>query len=383
MSKLIALVGLAVIPFIAVAGHDLRELQLVLAIGIALISALAWLNENGIKRVSNTPALIFMGYLWLATMLAPKPGLSIGGMDIGYFWCWKPLFFITVMFLFINSIGSWRLKEIDCKRIINLITWAGTVMSIFVLLQAIKLDQFFVADPTAMPHAQWRVAGTIGHPSFVGTWLAITAPFALAFRNKTRFFIIAIATMVTMSMVAIGSLFVGLGVYWAIKSRQRAIMCVLGGILVASMLTFVWVKFPQTQSHLTASGRIPHWVMIVEDINSNLPGMNTKYPITGRGLGSFYYVFHTEHGNRFFQAHNEYLELAYNTGIAGFLLFLWALFRLLKPYMKFGQSRYRRILLGSFVVSLTSAGALFVWQLGPHIYYVAFLAGLLISADQS
>lgn len=392
--KKLAYIGLAVIPFIVIAGQDIRELQFALAIGIALACVLLAMKD-GVGPVNNTPALLFMGYLYYATLLAPMPGVSLGDMSIGKFWAWRPLFNITVMFFFINVVSNLKLERIDLKRIVDIISWAGVVMSGFLFLQALGLDQFFVRHELSMPHDQWHIAGTIGHPSFVGTWLAMTVPFTLAYKNKWRAIVTIGGVIATMSMVAIGSMVVGLVVYWGIKSRHRAIMALKWGIFTVFALGCIWwctdqIVHTQTDAprivkkvrgHLSASGRMHHWPLVVQDINKPLPGTNYKFPITGRGLGSFWYVFHTEHGNRFFQAHNEYLELAYNTGIAGLILFLWAIWTLLKPFTHGKLSRYERILLGSFTVSLVSAGALFVFQLGPHVYYTAFIVGLLNNRD--
>ena len=393
MSKLIALVGLAVIPFIAIAGHDLRELQLVLAMGIALSSALVWIKQKGLGRVSNTPALLFLGYIWLSTMLAPKPGLSIGGMDLGYFWSWKPLYMISVMFLFMSSVASWRISGRTLEKIFNIISWSGIVMSIFVYLQAMGLDQFFVADPTAMPHDQWNLAGTLGHPSFVATWLAITAPFALAYKSKIKFIIICGAVCLTMSMIGIGSLIAGFAVYWGVKSSRRTRLVLLWATLIAVFALSAWVNVPSTHKHLTASGRISQWVQVVKDINTPLPGTNVKYPITGRGLGSFYYVYHTEHStperpNRFFQAHNEYLELLWNTGITGLAIFLCAMFTVwkqnfsIKEALRGTANKYRMALLASFLCISLCAGGTFVWQIGTLIYYTIIVTGLLTNTSE-
>jgi hypothetical protein len=390
MSKKLAYIGLAVIPFIVIAGQDIRELQFALAIGIALCCVLLAMRD-GVGRVDNTPALLFMGYLYYATMLAPMPGVDLGGMSIGKFWAWRPLFNITVVFLFINAVSHFKLDKVDIKKIVNIISWAGVAMAGFLFLQMLGLDQFFVRHEASMPHNQWNLAGTIGHPSFVGTWLAMVVPFTLSYKNKWKFIVTTSAVILTMSLVAIGSLAVGLWVYWAIKSHQRAITALKWAIFTVFAIGCIWwttdqIKYGDwdghdiaitVRTHLSSSGRIQHWKLAVQDINKPLPGTNFKFPITGRGLGSFWYVFHTEHNNRFFQAHNEYLELAYNTGIAGLILFIWAIVTLLKPY-RFGRlSRYERILVGSFTVGLVSAGALFIWQLGPHVYYCAFIAGLL------
>lgn len=390
MSKKLAYIGLAVIPFIVIAGQDIRELQFALAIGIALGCVLLAMRE-GVGRVDNTPALLFIGYLYYATMLAPMPGVDLGGMSLGKFWAWRPLFNITVVFLFINAVSNFKLDELDIKKIVNIISWCGVAMACFLFLQAMGLDQFFVRHEASMPHDQWNLAGTIGHPSFVGTWLALVVPFTLSYKNKWKFIITLSGVILTMSMVAIGSLAVGLWVYWALKSQQRAITAVKWAIFTVFAIGCIWwgtdriiethtdapTIVKTVRGHLSASGRMQHWPLVIQDINKPLPGTNYKFSITGRGLGSFWYVFHTEHGNRFFQAHNEYLELAYNTGIAGLILFIWAIVTLLKPYGFGSLSRYERILVGSFTVALVSAGALFVWQLGPHLYYTAFIAGLL------
>jgi uncharacterized membrane protein len=57
--KKLAYIGLAVIPFIVIAGQDIRELQFAMAIGIALGCVLLAMRE-GVGPVNNTPALLFI-----------------------------------------------------------------------------------------------------------------------------------------------------------------------------------------------------------------------------------------------------------------------------------------------------------------------------------
>ena len=113
---------------------------------------------------------------------------------------------------------------------------------------------------------------------------------------------------------------------------------------------------------------------------------DTSYPITGWRMGNFKYTFHFLHPNgptmrKFHQAHNDYLELAYNTGIVGIFLFLsclWVFFRqiFIKVFNNIITEEERALTAG-FIVICVAAGGTFVWQIGTTIFYSCVFFSLL------
>jgi O-antigen ligase len=111
---------------------------------------------------------------------------------------------------------------------------------------------------------------------------------------------------------------------------------------------------------------------MAKDLTSPIrEGVEGRWPLTGLGLGSFYYTFHIRHHNSFFQAHNEYFEFLYNCGIGGLFLLLAAIWQMIK---KGWNNKY---LLASFICVLIIAGGTFIFQLGAPMYYSVVIIGLL------
>ena len=80
--------------------------------------------------------------------------------------------------------------------------------------------------------------------------------------------------------------------------------------------------------------------------------------------------------NNFWQAHNDYLEFLYNTGIVGLGLFLSALFVFLRKADIFRSKMSRHIFASLSCIGICAIGT-FVFQLGVFIIYTLTLAGML------
>lgn len=370
--------GLVCVPFITIYGQDIRELKFQLAAAIALALSLFVGYTQGIIFNKNKYAVIFVFYLWLATMLAPAPGVSLIGMNLGYFWAWKPLYFILIYFLFISAISCYQFKGKEIKILLNVVLYSGVVMSALVFIQACMLDQFFIKNELAIPHPQWYIGGTLGQPIFVGCFLAIIPPIALYLKKYKEFFIIFIAVLVTQSVTAIGAMACSLLIYWSMYGvvQFAKASCVLLVLIFLALGMHISTNV-NMRNFISSSGRIAEWKQIIVDINSPISKEEEcKFPITGRGMGSFHYVYHWDHKNRMYEAHNEYIELAYNAGIVGLALFVLAIFQVFN-INQYRMSPYRKALSASFIAVILSSGAMFVLQLGAIIFYTCVIVGLL------
>ena len=375
MYRIIAL-SLFIVPLVSIIGQDIRELKSALAFVVMLVIGLLSFYEGKMKPFSNKWALILIGFVWLNIMLSPSSGLKFANMELMQFWSWKPFCYLLAYLIGIVAIASDT--KLNVKGILKMMVYAGFVMSALVVIQLLNLDQFFRSN--GQFHEQWNLGGTLGHPTFVGAFIAMIIPLAIYMKKRYIAVIMIIAVLATQSQVAIGSMVVSLGFYFACKGRKQLI----GVIVCLLLITTGVVALKQYKpGYISSSGRFAEWVRIVDDVNKsirpNVPGEEEKYgkyPVTGRGLGSFYYTYHVIHKKcALFQAHNEYLEWLYNCGIIGVIMLLLAISHIYR--LNFMKNEYRTALLSSFTCIAITAGGLFVWQLGATSLYTAVLVGLL------
>jgi hypothetical protein len=153
-------------------------------------------------------------------------------------------------------------------------------------------------------------------------------------------------------------------------------------IILSSVVSIGYFKSAKIKSFVGDSGRFKVWSVIIKDVKNpmNANGQAIKRSLTGFGLGSFRYLFHNQHkdltpGEPFFEAHNEYLEVLYNTGIIGLGLFLMGIFFIIRQ--SFPLDRLNAHLLASFICVAVSAGGIFCLQNGAIVFYILTITGLL------
>jgi hypothetical protein len=192
-----------------------------------------------------------------------------------------------------------------------------------------------------------------------------------------------LAVLATKSQVSVGAMCFSVIVYMASKGWKQTILAVL---ILAGGAGYI----AMTPGIIEDNQRFQMWRQIASDIKDPIAeNVDAAYPLTGRGLGSFKYVFHQQHPgtelepNRFMQAHNDYLEFAYSLGIIGIILLLGAIFQMFKQnfsprlYFRSWQDSRKAALLCSFICIAISAGGTFVWQIGTTAFFTVVLVGLL------
>jgi hypothetical protein len=363
--------GLVVIPFISIPGQDIRELKLSLVLFTSLILAVLALREG--LKVTNKYALFLIPYLWLSTMLAPSSGIKLDGAPLGIFWAWKPYIYIVMVILAISAIGE---AKLNVRKILTTMFWCGFAMAAYVWLQFLNLDQFF--KQIGPDRHLWYIAGTLGHLDFVGAFMAMIVPVGVYLKKHHWNFVIISAVILTQGLMAIGSMIMALLFLLACRSKKGLVGAVSIFILLGALCGIANKIKPES---ITSSGRVDRWVEIVKDVNKPISHeFDAKFPLTGRGLGSFYYTFHSIHKNGFYQAHNEYLEFLYNCGIVGLGVMLLAMWEVVRNNWR--KNWYRNCLLASFFCVALNAGGMFVWQLGATAFYTIVIVGLLCNNQE-
>ena len=394
IKKVLISLGLASIPFWTIPGQiDTRQPKLILAVMVALTIGLWVLSHEGFKPVKNKILVAFIGYLAISVFMSPT--MSVMDMDKALHSVNLPyvsLFHILSFFLMFIAIAGMKLSQKDTKFYLTIMVWTAFIMTFYCALQAIGIDQFFELTnkhPDAHNVPGRDIVGTLGHPTLLGPYIAMCIPIAVCLRKYAMAICMAIIVALTLSQVALGGMVISLLFLLGTRGKKRLIVAIIVGLSLITILSTGINRYSNgpMREFVNDSGRFRMWGKIVQDLNSPLhEGNPKKYAITGFGLGSFGYMFmyrHSNPGNQYKQAHNDYLELLYNAGVIGFLLFIAVILHLfihtisIKRIWKGEANKYRMCLLSAFICIAVCAGANFVWQLGPHGYYTVFIAGLL------
>lgn len=383
-SKLLISLGLILTPYTIWPGKDIRDIKLDIAGIIALALGLSVIYEYGLKPHRNKWLMYLLFAVGSFYLLAPVSPIAMFGMDISLFWIWRPMYYCLVFALMLFAVSSMPLGLIDLSKIMRMMTWCGFIMSCYVILQCFKIDQFFT---TCTDDTWGHMAGFVGNPTHVSPYIAMIIPIALYLKRYAMVLIMCIATVITTSQVAIGALVVVLLIQLALQSKKSlAMVCILVSILIG-VSVYGYGKGYITRDTFEDHERLMTWKQISTDtITPQLVDSKAIFPLTGLGIGTFKYVFHFQHNNRFQQAHNEYLELAYNVGWLGLLLFLGAIFVHIKEsfrhisfygFFKTPMHHCKIAFLCSLIYIMIVAGGTFIWQVGTTAFYTVLVAGIL------
>ena len=377
-----ALIGLsiAIVPFAILPMRDMRLFQVELAVCLALLTGLSGLFTQTIKPVANIFLFLLVGYLGIHAMISPKPDIQLFGMAVENFWMYKPLFYILSYFILIYAISGMQLSHLHIKLILNMMMYAGLIQAVYCILQFFYIDQLFGLnhhDPIG------RVAGFLGNPTLVAQFIALTVPLTLYNKKIIYTVIMLIAIAMTDSQMAFVAVTGGVLVYYAMKSKRSMKFAISLMIAICLFLSLGGMRY------FNDSSRFEHWTKITKEVNTPIDNANGQsFPLTGVGIGSFAYTYHIKNHNNYQQAHNDYLEWLFNTGLIGLALLLLSIIWMLKDtvwdYLRFGikVSRYRRSLISSFACVAIGAFGTFVWQIGPIALYSAIIVGLLHNNEE-
>ena len=380
--------GMVATAFMFIPGGDLREIKMIAALIFAMSLISVEFYTRGISKFNNKWFLILLAYIPVSVMLAPNPAITLIGIDVSHFWCWEPMLYILIFSLMIMSIASHEFKREDVYRLLRTMVYCGAFTATYMVLQFFMIDQWF--EPiSSFINGRGHVAGFIGNPTLTSPFVAMIIPIALYLKRHILALIMIISVFLTDSQMGYGAMIVSLIFYFSMFGAKRFVLCGLTMVVLSASLILVWNN-QATKNFINPNERFFHWKQIAIDIKSPLSEeIKTSYPITGRGLGSFKYVYHVEHPggettpNRFQQAHNDYLEFAYSCGLAGLALLLAAIFTMFKnnfsvyEIFKGNFDRRTAALLASFSCIAMCAFGTFAWQIGTTIFYSALLVGLL------
>jgi O-antigen ligase len=277
------------------------------------------------------------------------------------------------------------LRKDGCVRpLLDVIIFTASVISAYIIIQFLGYDQFFKVVPFYGSVPNGACGGTLGHPLFVGTFLAMAIPSAIYRRKYVHLALIAFSICLTVSQMSICALVCCVLAYYALTSKKRLVWCVLTGVIIAVLSVFAYFKYDKVRYFVGDGARFSTWTNIVKDLNTSpLEGIKKAYPMTGNGIGSFPVMYHNKYKGeniaKMLHADGEYFELLYEIGIIGFLLLVMAFVSL---FRKHRFTEYSAFVYSSLIASMVGAFGVYSWHLGAHIFYTLFFIGLAESGGQ-
>jgi O-antigen ligase len=239
---------------------------------------------------------------------------------------WEIAQFATGLILFLVAAS---LDERGKNRLAAEIVLGALVISLLAIFQYFFGFQLLsdyvqrtnITDPFVLEKiAQRRVFFPFPTPGILGGYLAMVLPLALCSGKRAFFAIpIGLALLLTQSLSALLSLMVILAAFyiWKSRSSKKKAFVLLGlGMVLGGMFA---LRTSNTHQHLlpsfSAAARLDYWKETLRVISA--------HPWLGAGFGNF-----DLQPSRY--AHNSFLQLWAETGVAGMAVFIWlwaAIFR--------------------------------------------------------
>jgi len=245
---------------------------------------------------------------------------------------------ISIFFLFVNNVKD----EIQFKRLVRILILITTIAGAYGIFQHFTRIDFF-GNVTYLQKSFARSTGFFNSPQTFGNYILLVLPvvFGLSFYSNTRgekrwlqlsSLIILTAIIFSYTRGVWLGLIGGL-IFMAILRSKKLLFALVTGIIIGSMfLAFLpSSKFTQRvvrtfKSDRPVGDRIFFWkgsLRIIRD-----------YPITGLGWEGFRLVYPRYKPAKGRQlvchAHNNFIDMAIDSGLLGLGIFLWLLVTIYK-----------------------------------------------------
>ncbi|MDA2918208.1 O-antigen ligase family protein [Desulfobacterota bacterium AH_259_B03_O07] len=324
----------------------------------------------------------------------------------------KLLLYISYALFFI-IIANYIKRSDQIRRIFWIVFIVGVIES------ALGLLQYFTGITQAS--GEVRASGTYVNPNNFAGFLGMVIPLSLGysfylftkgmkkgntwkdiikFNLSTHFILFFVTALMTLSLILSGSRggilsflcsIVFFYVLLSLQSSLRVRLLALAIFLIIVMGYSLWIGLdPVIQRFTETKEALPLRTYVWKDTFELIK----DFPIFGTGLGTFGLSFTLYKNNAFWpltfsHTHNDYLELASETGLIGLILVLisiiliyknaWIVLGSLSP--KVDPLRYFLTIgsISGIFAMLIHAFTEFNFQIPANAYYFAFLFGLTIS----
>ena len=187
----------------------------------------------------------------------------------------------------------------------------------------------------------YRIYSTLTHPNAFAFYLVIITVLSISllmgarkFNEKFKYLILIIFLSICLIYTFTRSAWIGLALaVFILGLLQHRKLLILSPLIIGFLLLnlpFISERFqpllnPDLQKYTSLAWRMNIWT-------SSIPYF-LSHPFFGNGFGNFIFVGY-EIDNWFAAAHNDYVRILVETGIIGFVGFIWIFLSLLKTGVK-------------------------------------------------
>ena len=342
--------------------------SLMLFLGLYIIGH--GIDRQGLKPL-KLPLIIFCISLVISVFFSQDRLNTINEL-------YKYIIGILLLIVFASAVRETKLK------IINIIIYAGFIISLLAIYQYFfgfrhlleYMHQNNINSDFALDYLQpKRVFFPFVTADILGGYLIMILMLLLIDKKYTwLIFPILCALLLTKSLGAFLSLFLGLIVYFCLQdsAKRKQAVFLLGLLALTIVLIFV-IRQITSREHaqpvFSILARINYWLGALRVIKA--------HPIAGVGLGNFSLA-----ASRY--AHNSYLQIWAEAGALGFISFLAVVFTIIKiGYARIKQAKDSAMLRGLMValVMLLFHNFIDFTFFLPEVSFIWWvIAGLVISA---
>ena len=387
LQRLLVIIGLIAIPFyelffkvfpfVRVIAPDTREPKELIALTFALAIGLLAVFQGTLKPFRNKYFLILVVFLLLNLFMSPQADLFINNVQVGDMFFWKPFAKVLCFALLMFAVAS---MDIDFNDILKTMAYCSFAMSIYVILQRLGFDQFWIQrEGEQYLWVSGRAfGGNLGQPTLAASFIATIIPIAFYLRKYIFGIVMFTAVVLTKSEMALIALAI-VFVFYIAKSQRLLFPIIIFFILFFVIGCSLFSTNYKVRSFINdhSSGRTSVWRETFNDIKDGaISDGKQDFSFTGVGFGRFAFIFPDKHKSNFQQTHNDILEFTYNCGLIGSGILIVGLFFMVKSAWYCNDSLPIAILLSFLTILIISFGS-FPFQLGAHQFYSAVLIGLL------
>ncbi|MBX7161539.1 MAG: O-antigen ligase family protein [Acidimicrobiia bacterium] len=305
-----------------VANRRVGPLNVAAVLGLLVIAAgvLHMINRREVPSPRD-PMFPYVLFLLVCVVSLVETPDRLGGV--------KDLFRFTSLFFIYQLVGYVGRTERGMRRVLAAIAISG-IGPILVGAYQLATGSGFTIKQGAFV----RLEGTFVHPNPFSLYLALVLPALIAtwivvkeWRRWLGVIIVGLTICLVFTFTRTGWIGLVAAVLVMAWLRYRKILFVVPIVLAAVLFLIPGVgdRFSDLSSTESPSGtttnsldwRFAYWSEALQNVGES--------PVWGQGLG--YIKETTEEGK---EAHNDFVRVLVETGLAGFVLFVWAVGRLTK-----------------------------------------------------
>jgi hypothetical protein len=368
-------IGLGIYPITA---NDILQPWLAkefLAMTFASLTICFYLYYGGSISIRNPGVLACLVYLCIHPLILQK--IDFGNISDNLIYSLSssiPLVQVLIYFLFFAVVASLKLSNRDLRNFVDIFCWLGVITAVYCFIQFLGYDQFqkFTDNQGTAFTTGKEITGFMGHPNQCGIFLVCTLPFIIFKRDWFKFIIVAIACILTKSIVAIGGALAVSLLYLFIKSNKMTKILISAVALIGLCVGSIYL----VNNPGVGSGRIETWVEAWKLLICG-PDGNSHF-IIGYGFGTFQYLMIGYLGNTFNWMHFDGYQWLFETGIVGLSLLIFSIIWLIrKKYKHIIKDEKRWVFAISLIGLIICSFGSFVFQVEPLRFIGVFLFGFL------